>query len=249
MYPFIEILGIKFSTYDVCAFVGFVLQWCVFMYAVKKRGGLMMCAREVQMFSLFGCAVGMKLLYALTRIDLWGKAPVNIIISGSVFYGGLIGALICGFAVLKIKNVKSDVYSDAGAVSIPLFHSFGRIGCFFSGCCYGKESSIGFVTHNAVNSDCDGIVRFPVQLLSAFLLLLLFTALFILLKKELLKGKLLYLYLLLYSFGRFFIEFLRGDEIRGFVGVLSTSQIISIGVFIAVGFILIKNKIVGKYAV
>ncbi|WP_460321096.1 prolipoprotein diacylglyceryl transferase family protein [Paenibacillus sp. YSY-4.3] len=40
------------------------------------------------------------------------------------------------------------------------------------------------------------------------------------------------LYLLLYSAGRFVIEFYRGDIIRGSVGVLSTSQWIAIVVFI-----------------
>ncbi|MDR2952179.1 MAG: prolipoprotein diacylglyceryl transferase, partial [Treponema sp.] len=42
------------------------------------------------------------------------------------------------------------------------------------------------------------------------------------------KQNLIYLYLLFYSAARFFIEFLRGDEYRGFFFALSTSQIISI---------------------
>ena len=41
------------------------------------------------------------------------------------------------------------------------------------------------------------------------------------------------MYLILYSAGRFMIEFLRGDVIRGSVGPLSTSQFIAIFVFIA----------------
>lgn len=246
MYPYFEIFGIKFATYGVCAFVGFLLQWFVFMYAVKKRGGLVMCAREVQMIGVFGCAVGMKLLYALTRADLWGKAPLDIIFGGSVFYGGLLGALACGFAVLKIKRINSGIYSDAAAVSIPLFHSFGRIGCFFAGCCYGKESSFGFVTENAVISECDGVERFPIQLLCALLLLLLSFFLFILHRKEVLKDKLMCVYLCIYSFGRFIIEFFRGDDVRGFVYTLSTSQIISIPIFSITLFILIKTMFFKK---
>lgn len=35
-------------------------------------------------------------------------------------------------------------------------------------------------------------------------------------------------YLIFYSVGRFVIEFFRGDIIRGSVGILSTSQFISI---------------------
>ena len=49
-------------------------------------------------------------------------------------------------------------------------------------------------------------------------------------------------YLILYSIGRFMIEFLRGDVERGFIGFLSTSQMISIVVAIAGVFLLLKQK-------
>ena len=50
-----------------------------------------------------------------------------------------------------------------------------------------------------------------------------------------------YLYMILYGIGRFFIEFLRNDY-RGEIGILSTSQFISI-FFIAAGVVLL---IIGK---
>ena len=48
-------------------------------------------------------------------------------------------------------------------------------------------------------------------------------------------------YLILYSLGRFLIEFLRGDVIRGSVGPFSTSQFISIFIFL-IGAWLIFNR-------
>ena len=53
------------------------------------------------------------------------------------------------------------------------------------------------------------------------------------LKKGLLKGKAAYLYMALYAIMRFFVEFLRGDEMRNFIFMFSTSQFISIfvGIF------------------
>ena len=48
-------------------------------------------------------------------------------------------------------------------------------------------------------------------------------------------------YLILYSLGRFMIEFLRGDMIRGEVGPFSTSQFISIFIFL-IGAWLIHNR-------
>ena len=123
-------------------------------------------------------------------------------------------------APLKIKGVDPSPYTDSAAVALPLFHSFGRVGCFFSGCCYGVESQLGFML--------GGERRFPVQLLSAGSLFALSVILFVLFKKKVLQGKLLFAYLTVYAVGRFFIEFLRGDEIRGKIWIFSTSQFISI---------------------
>ena len=233
MYPYIDIFGLKFAVYDIFAFVGFVVQHLVFMHIVKKRGGLIICAREVQLLSLFGGIVGMKLLYALTRYDLWNTATPDVIFGGGVFYGGLFGAVLSGLAVLKIKGVEKSPYTDAGAVALPLFHSFGRCGCFFSGCCYGIESECGFTI--------DGVRRFPVQLLSAFLLFVLFCVLFLLFKKNFFKGRLLYIYLILYAVGRFLIEFLRGDDIRGKIWIFSTSQLISIFLLVILLILYLNN--------
>jgi phosphatidylglycerol:prolipoprotein diacylglycerol transferase len=115
--------------------------------------------------------------------------------------------------------------------AIPLFHFFGRIGCFLAGCCFGIESSFGFTFNHSIVDEANGINRFPVQLLEAFINILLFFILDVFRRKKLFKQNIIYLYLLLYSFARFFIEFLRGDVYRGFFFVLSTSQIISILIF------------------
>ena len=62
---------------------------------------------------------------------------------------------------------------------------------------------------------------------------------FLFLKVGLRSGKVLGVYLVYYSIVRFILEYFRGDAIRGGIGVLSTSQIISIillpiGIFLTV---------------
>lgn len=80
------------------------------------------------------------------------------------------------------------------------------------------------------------VERFPVQLLEAALNLGLFFLLYYLLNKGKLKGGLFALYLGLYSVIRFLDEFLRGDAYRGFFLGLSTSQVISIILFLFSAF-------------
>ena len=133
--------------------------------------------------------------------------------------------------------------TDCAAPGLALFHCFGRIGCFLGGCCYGVESEHGVVFTNALIESVNGVPRVPVQLYEAAFELALFFTLWALLCKGVLKNRLLLVYLISYSVGRFILEFWRGDEYRGFIFGLSTSQIVSIIVFaVSVVLFIVKPK-------
>ncbi len=137
------------------------------------------------------------------------------------------------YLLLKIfpKNTEYSVATWFDKLSLPMvvFHFFGRIGCFFGGCCYGREtdSVLGVIFPDNIEN---GIVHagekcYPTQLFEAFLLLLIFIVL--LYAKHRFK-----LYLFLYAVGRFFLEFLRGDERGSSIFGLSPSQTISIAILV-----------------
>jgi phosphatidylglycerol:prolipoprotein diacylglycerol transferase len=67
--------------------------------------------------------------------------------------------------------------------------------------------------------------------------LLIFGALLLLRRTKKFDGQLFWLYVLLYAVMRFTIEFFRGDAERGlyFGDIISTSQIIAIGMFLLSG--------------
>ena len=94
------------------------------------------------------------------------------------------------------------------------------------------------------NSDFapNNVALIPTQIYSGFLdfahfLLLLYVA-----KHKKADGQVAACYLIFYSIGRFVIEFFRGDIERGSVGVLSTSQFISIFTGIAGIVLLIRIR-------
>lgn len=89
-------------------------------------------------------------------------------------------------------------------------------------------SKVGITYHRSIIESANEVRRFPVHLLESSLNLLLSLFLFWLLLKKILKGKLILVYLTTYPIIRFCDEFLRGDKIRGFVGLFSTSQFISL---------------------
>ena len=175
---------------------------------------------------LFGCLSGIY-----RDIGMGHDVTLDGIIStGIVFYGGLIGLLL-SFRILS-KHIEQDIHVlDLLAVCIPLFHSVARIGCFFGGCCFGKEAhsfiAINYTTK--VFGEAVTTYRIPIQLIEAGFNIMLFLYLLHLIKGDNWKSNsILKRYLFLYSVGRFIIEFFRGDLIRGVICGISFSQIICI---------------------
>lgn len=204
-------------------------------------------------FCLIGGLLGGKGLFILTNIsDMISFYSINgfdladfiierILKSGIVYYGGFIGGsfgLLCYAKLFKLKFLQ---IGDAIIPFLPLAQGFGRLGCFFGGCCYGVEtnSSFSFVFAN----DPLGLHRMPVQLYeSMFCFIVLFPMLLWVTRKEPCSGWALGFYITVYSAWRFIIEFWRGDVIRGSFGFLSTSQWISLLLF-PIGLILLRDFI------
>lgn len=173
--------------------------------------------------------VGSKILFAFTQIEwLFRHFSVkNLLVfipqSGYVFYGGLFGVLLAIYLYTKKdKEYRKSVFQMI-APAIPLFHSFGRVGCFLAGCCYGKELS------NPVTLMGVHFYNIPIQLIESGVELIIFIVLVILDRKNK-EYDLLKIYLILYAIVRFLDEFLRGDIIRGIYFGLSTAQWISFAI-------------------
>ena len=258
MYPLIEIFGRTIGTYALCAVAGIFVSLLFFW---KHTRTIKFSIDDILLLSIptvLGLVAMGHLLYGMThlgeivqilsyanQISLAGVLTLlGNCFGGSVFYGGMIGAyLTFAFCTRKYEKPKKDLLCDTLAMSIPLFHVFGRIGCFLGGCCYGIESAFGFTVHdNPLVPTINDVNRFPVALAEALGNLLIFLVLYYLSQK--IKGKVIYVYLLLYPVLRFSLEFLRGDEIRGIYFGLSTSQWISIALFVfsAISLLFFKRK-------
>lgn len=239
MFPILNLFGKEISMYALMAVIGLLVAGFLFCRRIDRSG---LDDNDAILF-LFVLALGMyiggPILFAITNAKYWYLftkiksikdffAVFSFIFSGSVFYGGLICAIIFGLIYIKIKKMPKEIYMDNSALFAPLFHGFARIGCFLGGCCYGIESSFGFAAKGNTISNIGEVTRFPVQLLESLCNFIIAAVIYAVLKKGLLRGKVFYLYLAIYAFVRFFDEFLRGDALRGFVFGLSTSQFISI---------------------
>lgn len=243
MIPMFTFAGKTYSPYMFAALAGVLVTLFYTMHLAKKHG-----YDEIRVLYMLLLAFGFGLIGAhimygvvewrnlvlvlrnLDQIDSFDTfiQAFGAVFGGAVYYGGIITAILVGYLYLRRSGPEREPYHDLGAVSIPLFHGFGRIGCFLAGCCYGVPWSCGITYHYALGEEANGVPRFPVQLAEAALNFLLFLFLRRLFVKGKMKGKLMNLYLIIYPIYRFLLEYLRGDVYRGFVGPFSTSQFVSL---------------------
>ena len=219
MYPVI-VFDFFPTIYIYDLFVGMALAVGYFYGRVLYLGSRL----RLNHFNLFAAGVllsawaGAKIFFFAFSMD--GDDRSDLFLGGFfsgggfVFYGGLTFALLYVFfhGTLWEKNSFPD-----NAIFLPalaLGHAIGRVGCFLAGCCFG-------------------IAGHPVQLYEAALLL----ALAALLRAMVAKVRMLALgatYFIVYGIGRFVLEFLRADEVRGIYFGFSTSQYLST-ILVAVG--------------
>jgi phosphatidylglycerol:prolipoprotein diacylglycerol transferase len=246
MYPILfSFCGIEIRGYGFFAAVAFVSAVVYVSQRIKKSNEQIMTVDQFYSFFAFlilFAIVGARVLYILTDIKYYISHPLKIFYiweGGIVYYGGFIAGTIFTIFYAKFRKINILKFADILAPAIALGHFFGRIGCFFAGCCYGKSSNLpcAVVFSNPNTIAIRGVPLHPAQLYEAFANIALFFYLNWLLKKENKDGKVFAVYLIVYSVIRFAVEFFRGDD-RGiyFLGV-SIGQIISIVVFSAGLFI------------
>ena len=235
MYPTIHI---TLPSYAVLAVIGgfFVI---LFLYLRIDKYQLSF-SDFIKMFStsLVWGFLGSRVVFIISRLPwLFANFTMQHLLStviggGLVFYGGLLGVLLGIFLYCKKHKINSKLVYNMIAPAIPLFHAFGRIGCFLSGCCYGIPLQAPVTVLGVIQFS-----RIPTQLIEALFEILLF-AILVIWQHRKKQNNYLKIYMITYAIFRFFIEFFRGDHVRGFYFGLSTSQIIAIAILI---FYIIKH--------
>ncbi len=264
MLSYIDFFGYPISSYGLMVALG-VVTCILYVYIQYKRHPGINYVNIIfaALWIALGIFVGSHILYGITNFSKivkllsnaeiyfedfsLGISALGTLVGGMVFYGGLIGGAIAAFLYFKLTKKDVGLYCDFLVPCIPLFHFFGRIGCFLGGCCYGIEYPIGFTYTNSVVEAANGVCRLPIPLIEAFFNILIFILLLVCYNKNIMKkGHLILVYCFTYPVVRFIDEFFRGDEIRGFWGPLSTSQWISLVIFAAALIYVIIGKIRGQ---
>lgn len=240
MYPYL--FGV-IETYTVMLVIGIIAGLGLFEWYL--RGFLKEDSKKLFYLEfplLIAVIIGIAGAYITQNIYDFISNPSGYHWSWSLtFYGGLIFGVGSFFLIYFLYGRKH--YPDGiekilwiAPASIALAHAFGRMGCFFEGCCYGLPTNawygIQFVTTT------EKVI--PTNLFEAiFLFLLAGGLLFLAIKFR--SPYSVSIYLIGYGIWRFFIEFARGDYRGSFVPGLTPSQFWSILlVLLGIGYIVFR---------
>ena len=254
MYPEIFHIGsFPVNTYGVFLAIAFL---CAILISVKLGSARWFATRK-DLRPLFVDAA--RIVDRLESVDAFTEPEyrdhpaqllsLDFLRSGGVFYGGLIGAVLMGYYLIKRYKLPWWKTADACAPGIAIGSFFGRQGCFAAGCCWGKPTTLPWgVKFTELGHEITGVPTdtylHPTQLYESFAMLLVFFFLLWLHKHKRFSGQVILVYALLYSSVRFAIEFVRDDPRGDILGLttlthLSTSQMISLIVGIGAAVLLV----------
>lgn len=182
-----------------------------------------------------------RLYYILFSLDYYIKNPSEIFRitnGGLAIYGGLIGGVIVISIFCKIRKIKFLDITDYIVPIVAFCQSVGRWGNYINVEAYGYETNLPIKMEIIEN----GIVKYvhPTFLYESICTFIIFILLSIISRKRKFSGQITYMYIICYSFIRFFIEGLRTDSLM--LLNCRISQILSLALFIVFSIILINTK-------
>ncbi|MCA9772564.1 MAG: prolipoprotein diacylglyceryl transferase [Myxococcales bacterium] len=222
-------------SYGVFLAIGFLYGITLATKEARRLGQDPEKMLDLSFWVLIGAIAGARLFHCMVYWEDYIHQPLEILKiwkGGLTFYGGFILAMLFVIAFIWRYKLPALTWMDAMSPALMLGITFGRMGCFNAGCCYGKPTSVpwGVVFNQSQGLATKGIALHPTQLYQGLANFSIFLIIMGMRKHKRFEGQPFYLTIVLYSILRSFIEIFRADP-RGFVHVfgmpVSESQLVS----------------------
>lgn len=259
------LFGLEIKWYGLLITLGMLLAMIYCFSQMKKYGIDPDRAIDAVIGGIIGGLIGARAYYVIMQWEDYAgnwKSIFNIRNGGLAIYGGIIGAVIVGGLVAKLRKVKLLPLLDVASMGFLLGQGIGRWGNFTN------QEAFGYNTDNifgmssgkirdwiiSVNSDMSSPADLiamnadkpvhPCFLYESVWCLLGFVLLAIFAKKiRKFVGQIFLMYLGWYGLERFFIEGLRTDSLM--IGTMRVSQVLAAICFISsvILLVVILNKV------
>ncbi len=198
---------------------------------------------------LVGAIFGARLYYIVFNADMKFSQFFKIRDGGLAIYGGIIGAILVGGIIVKLRKLKLTAMLDVVAPCFLIGQCIGRWGNFFNQEAFGSNTKLPWGMHSLsimqyVSDHFDDLGAqvssyepvHPCFLYESLWCLLGFILLHIYFKHRKFDGEVFLIYAGWYGLGRFFIEGLRTDSL--YLGNIRVSQLVA-GACVLISVILV----------
>lgn len=252
------IFGIEIKWYGFLIAIGMLIAMVYAFKNMKSYGIDPDRAIDVVIGGVIGGLIGARAYYVIFNWDSYSGdflKMINIRNGGLGIYGGIIGAILAGAIVAKIRKVKLMPLLDLVGIGFLVGQGIGRWGNFINQEAFGcnTDSIFGMssgkiqswiINHGSTATLAEGqtldplVPVHPCFLYESAWCLLGFVLLVIFAKKiRKFDGQIFLTYVAWYGLGRFFIEGLRTDSLM--IGTLRVSQVLALVCFVVSVILLI----------
>ena len=209
--------GRSWSVFQVCGYAGLALASAMAMTLVVQQG-----LSPLIMAALIPSAMATFLAVAMVTKVIVGEERL-------IYYHHEIAVIAVAAVLLWGLGQPVLPYLDVTLLGVGAFLACGRVGCLMVGCCYGRphawgicyrdeHAAAGFAPHLV------GVRLFPIQVVEVLWVVGVVMVGVTLVVSGQVPGEALAWYIIMYGFGRFCFEFVRGDPERPYRAGFSEAQ-------------------------
>jgi len=255
-----SIFGFDIYWYAIFIVLGIASAYFLAIWHAHRTGQKVENYTDLLMLGVPMAFIGLRIYYLVFNWSNYAGQPFfrtvfDVRGGGLAIYGGIIGAILAGVIMARLRKVPFTTFADTSAPSLLLGQVIGRFGNFFNREAFGGYTDGLFAMRIRLSEARGGITPelldnivvaqgeqylqvHPTFLYEAFFNFLLMIALIIYRPRKKFAGEVILLYLLGYGVIRFFVEALRTDQLMFFDTGWPVSQLVS--VLFAIGaFVLI----------
>ncbi|MGC2310642.1 MAG: prolipoprotein diacylglyceryl transferase family protein [Candidatus Babeliaceae bacterium] len=219
MYPVIAHLygPLNVNSYGTAILIGvLIFLWLTYHHKERKKLLTQDDFYNLILINIIAGIIGGRLLFIISAwksFSTWTEL-FELWDGGFSILGTLIGIIIASTFYFKKNHIPALKVFDLIALNAAIMQAFGRIGCFFAGCCYGMPTTawwgITFMHPEGLAPLCVRLL--PTQLMSAASFFLIFLLMHLFKSWCHKPGQLVTLYVILASFERFIGDFWRAER-------------------------------------